>query len=1256
MSGFFTTSEITKKTEKKIDPDQLAPDCLKCKLYKQCASPKIKITGEGRKEILIISEFPSNEDDQYNTTLIGGEGKILQDELKKISISLNRDCWKMHSVSCKPPDGRMPSHKEIKCCHPKVEKAIRTLKPKLILLLGNIAITTLFGEDFSNRTIDRWRSYEIPDEKSKCYVMCLHAPYQLLKNEKDKNLKSVFQRDIKRVSHCLKLTYEKQTNYEKYVTILRDFNAVKDVLKRILKRKQTIAFDYETTGLKPFRAGHKIVTIGVAVSATKAFAFPFNYKSYWTDQEFSEIKRLWKEILRDKGIKKIVQNGKFEDVWSTIQCGARPKGLYWDTMMCSHIMDNRRASTGLKFQTFINYGVRPYDKIISSFLKSKNGEFNTVEKAPFKELLIYNGLDCIFTWMRYKDQKRYLPHMKNMFKAYKFFMRGTQTMAAIQLNGINVDTEYFEKTDKELAVRIDDLKKYLVSGREAKKFKGQFHRDIKIGSNQDLGKLFYEVLGKNPIMTENGNYKTDKATLEKLNLPFVDKLSEMKRLEKAKGTYLAQFARETCKGKIHPFWDLHIPVSYRSCIAGYEKVLVMRDFESHPEGVPIKDIKIGDYVYCFDDDLNPAIKKVLWQGKTGHKEIIRVHYYRKGGHDHFDCTPEHKVRLINGEYVEAQNLLKTQHYEKNTVKDGNCRALACARKKDALTFTSKNILEHRLIYKNFIGELSDDEIVHHKDKNHLNHYPINLEKHTKSSHAKLHVIDTLCSKKSRQNNIKIVRENWKKGKYDHTIKRGKDNPRYVEYSKRDCLNMLHSCCGMPKKTVDKYGIDFGCFKRSIETHEIDWKTIKLQYDKTGKFISKNRLLKLSKLGRSEVKTILGHNHYKLLELYKYYGIDTKRKWGNQFGEFKPGNHLITKVEWIKKTVDVYDIEIEEHHNFFVNEICVHNSSSMPNFQNLPKRDPEIGNLIRTGIVPRLGGVISEIDFSGAEVSVSLCYHHDPQFKHDITVGDMHRDLAIELFMLTFDLMDKNNSKYNKDQISCIKKIRFFAKNGWTFAQFYGDWFGSCAPNLWESVVESGLKLPNGITVKEHLEEKGIYELGEMIDGRPTEGSFLEHCKEVEERMWNERFPMYTQWKKDIVEFYQKHGFIENYFGFRFQGYMDSKQCTNFPIQSASFHLLVYTLIKIEQFIKKNNLKALICGQVHDSAILDIPKDEIEFVINGVSKIVKSLQKKFKWLTLPMEIEIELSRLKEYGGNFAEMQEFSLKDINNGKYKSYLTNS
>lgn len=566
--GFFTKSELKRTTHVKVDVDSLQPNCPKCKLYKDCMSPKMKVSGEGRKKILVIGEMPGRKDDDYGVQFVGDDGAYLKDDLRDIGISLTRDCWKINAVNCRPMNDRgqtrPPSHTEIKCCYPYVEQTIKKLKPKVIVLLGPLAITSLFGKDFSNRKAIRWRNFQIPDEKFGCFVVPLFGQRFVFEDQKNKNLTELFFRDLKTINKCLKREYIPQINHEQNVEMVKDFKSVVSLLKRVIRKKPRIAFDYESTGLKPYRAGHKIVTIAFAVSTEKAYAFPYEYRSFWSKNELSQIKKLWRKILNDPKIHKILHNLKFEDVWSKVMFGTRISSAKWDSMIAQKILDNRGGASGLKFQVFVRYGIRPYDESIGPFLKLKNGEFNEVEKAPLKDLLVYNGLDCIFTYMLYRDQSKILRKMKGLLSAYNFFMRGIRTMGTLQLNGISVNQELYEEADKDLGIKIAERKKYLNDGREASQFKKQFGRSINVNSNADLGKLFFEVLGKKPIYTGKGNYKTDKATLETLNLPFVDKLLEMKKYEKVRGTYLAQFKREVCYGRIHPFFDLHIPVSYRS--------------------------------------------------------------------------------------------------------------------------------------------------------------------------------------------------------------------------------------------------------------------------------------------------------------------------------------------------------------------------------------------------------------------------------------------------------------------------------------------------------------------------------------------------------------------------------------------------------------------------------------------------------------------------------------------------------------------
>lgn len=875
MAGFFSQAEIATQAKQEVNVDTLRSHCAKCKLNKNCKTPKMEISGTGRKEILIIGDTPSDTDDNNAIQFSGESGKYLADLLKKEGISLNRDCWKVNAVRCNNEQPTEKLSNSAKLCSGYIEKIIYEKKPKLTLILGTAGLATVYPE-FKERTVSRWRNLPIPDEKYNTVFFSTFHPRDVLIKQFDYNFKSCFERDIKSAISKLRNTTVKREDYTKRVKVLTDFNSVVKLLNRVLMREELIYFDYEATGLKPYKPGHKIVSIGLALSPTNAYSFPYDFNSFWTKKEISTIRSLWRKILASKKIKKVAHNIKFEDMWSAIIFDVRPTRWCWDTMMAAHIIDNRTYFSGLKFQTFIHWGVRPYDEHMKKYLRSKEkGGFNTVLKAPLKELLIYNGLDCAFGFMLYEIQKSKLNGRKGLINANSFFTRGLLTMGSIQLNGIQMDEKYYSDQRQRLMFRVKKLRRQLMKGREARAFLEHFGRPLNITSDNDLGKLFYEVLGAPAVKTAKGNYKTDKDTLNTLNLPFVDKLLQMKRLEKARGTYLGQFAREVFDGKMHPFFDLHIPVSYRS------------------------------------------------------------------------------------------------------------------------------------------------------------------------------------------------------------------------------------------------------------------------------------------------------------------------------------------------------------------------SSSNPNFQNLPKRDAEIKRIIREGIIPRFNCVLGEIDFSGAEVSTSLCYHKDKNF-HNYLIDkttDMHRDQALKLWML--DRHELENPDFTREQHKLAKKVRFFAKNDWTFAQFYGDWYDSCGRTLWEDSIEQNkLVLPSGMPLRDHINNQGIYDVEQ----------FVEHCKICEDDLWNKRFPEYTQWKKDIVKFYQKTGYIETYFGFRFQGYMDKKQCTNFPIQGTSFHMLVKTLIEIEKFIIRNKLKTKIIGQIHDSVISDIYIPELQFYLQGVRDIVSGLQDSLKWLIVPMEVEAEISLPESAGGSFAHMYEVTDKNI------------
>jgi DNA polymerase-1 len=275
------------------------------------------------------------------------------------------------------------------------------------------------------------------------------------------------------------------------------------------------------------------------------------------------------------------------------------------------------------------------------------------------------------------------------------------------------------------------------------------------------------------------------------------------------------------------------------------------------------------------------------------------------------------------------------------------------------------------------------------------------------------------------------------------------------------------------------------------------------------------------------------------------------------------------------------------------------------------------------MVPRKGNVLGEMDFSGAEISTSCYFHKDPVFIEYQTEGggDMHKDAAAEILKLK--------------ATEVLKQMRQATKSVWTFAQFYGSYYVSCAKKGWE---EYPLLIDND---GNPLVVRGM-EIGDYMN--KTFGSyqsFENHLKKFQDKFWNEWFKVYTKWKDTICDFYIKHGYVETPLGFRFKGLMDRNKCTNYPIQGSSFHLLLYTIIEVRRILKKKGMKTLIIGQIHDSLVLDIPVNEIKKVAKILKKVVGSLHKVHKWMDFPMGLDFEISAPYEKGGTFAAMTKYDM---------------
>jgi hypothetical protein len=127
-------------------------------------------------------------------------------------------------------------------------------------------------------------------------------------------------------------------------------------------------------------------------------------------------------ILAKGKIKKSAHNIAFEDLWSKVILGREVKGWWWCSMNTAHILNNTRGISGLKFQTFVNFGVAGYDDHIAPYLESppKDGAnaFNRIKeyikKFGIKPVLTYCALDSLYGYKLTLKQMETIKNEKNL--------------------------------------------------------------------------------------------------------------------------------------------------------------------------------------------------------------------------------------------------------------------------------------------------------------------------------------------------------------------------------------------------------------------------------------------------------------------------------------------------------------------------------------------------------------------------------------------------------------------------------------------------------------------------------------------------------------------------------------------------------------------------------------------------------------------------------------------------------------------------
>lgn len=176
-------------TAKNLEELKTAVEQFDACALKKTATNTVFSDGNPESNIMFIGEAPGANEDMEGIPFCGVSGQLLDKMLACINISRKENCYITNTLFWRPPGNRRPTPEEIAICRPFVERHIALFQPKIIILVGGTAITSVLN---SNIGITKMRAkfYDYSNQylKSPIKTTAMFHPSYLLRSPGQKRL------------------------------------------------------------------------------------------------------------------------------------------------------------------------------------------------------------------------------------------------------------------------------------------------------------------------------------------------------------------------------------------------------------------------------------------------------------------------------------------------------------------------------------------------------------------------------------------------------------------------------------------------------------------------------------------------------------------------------------------------------------------------------------------------------------------------------------------------------------------------------------------------------------------------------------------------------------------------------------------------------------------------------------------------------------------------------------------------------------
>lgn len=535
--------------------------CEECPLYDPRGKNYVPTEKNG-DSLFVIGQAPGKNETKHGKPFIGESGKLLQITLENNGIS-REDVTLTNVVSCRPQKNDDPPSEAVECCRPRLEAELGNESPigaeasesregnpregnlgphgpseSIVLALGNTAIKSVL-KDKPKVTKDRVGPPKFsPYYPNKLIVPTFH-PAACLRNPDQYQF---LETDVQKIHNAARVNWT-DPNFKVFDENVYEAKIALSQIKN--DYYDPLAIDLEVGEEKDDSFGHpeKVLSVGIAYSANDGIVIGERAI------EDRQVREMLASIIRTK--RHIWHNAKY-DLQVLFNVGLANGKAYWDTMLASYCIDERRGIHGLKYLAKEYLGAPDWDAEVK-----KEG----FENVPREQLYKYNVFDAVATFRLYELQLDDNRWDHNAQKLMDFLMEAQHVLMHVEIEGIKVDRDALDdlelklsadlhEKEKELQPETLDWLNYLKTKNRPTEFNPNSPYQV-LAVLKELGVILPDT-DKNTLKeARNRLTKNDEAGT------FINELLEHRRIAKLYGTYVKGVRQRLYKDRMHTTFLLH---------------------------------------------------------------------------------------------------------------------------------------------------------------------------------------------------------------------------------------------------------------------------------------------------------------------------------------------------------------------------------------------------------------------------------------------------------------------------------------------------------------------------------------------------------------------------------------------------------------------------------------------------------------------------------------------------------------------------